>query len=179
MMEAAYVRATCRSIADQPHRGWRGLVKEQKEASHPKRSMALRLPNSSRASRREASRSGSSAAWGGRRMTATAWKVAWIQAIDARTDQIETHCPFRASGEQMGHHGRWRGRAERRGANRSRGRAGYARDSRVRGSADAEQAHGFHCWEVRGMRGCPTWPSGKPQASARAGQSRNQSRTCS
>jgi hypothetical protein len=32
MMEAAYVKATCRSMADQPHRGGRGPVKEQEEA---------------------------------------------------------------------------------------------------------------------------------------------------
>ena len=31
MMEAVYVKATCRAMADQPHRGGRGLVKEKED----------------------------------------------------------------------------------------------------------------------------------------------------
>jgi hypothetical protein len=129
MMEAAYVKVTCRSMAGQPHRGGHGLVKEQKEASHPKRSMELRLPNSSRASRWEAREErffrrvpvpgddSDGMQDGVNPGDEAQTPIRGVQANDARTYLIETHGPFRASGEQTGHHGALAGESRKKRGN--------------------------------------------------------------
>jgi hypothetical protein len=71
------------------------------------------------------------------------WRRAWNEAYRASLRYITARGrrPMPAVVGRRGHHGRWRGRAERRGADPSRDRAGYARDSHVKGDEGAEREH--------------------------------------